>query len=66
MPAPTTNGTPMTATSAPQINGISNGDGAASSTASANDNIRRFAAPSRSLSPRAEHMLFNDKTRCFV
>jgi hypothetical protein len=34
--------------------------------ASANDNIRRFAAPSRPLSPRAEHTLFHDKTRCFV
>src|SRR6266536_2873668 len=33
---------------------------------SANDNIRRFAAPSRPLSPRAEHTLFHDKTRCFV
>lgn len=32
----------------------------------ANDNIRRFAAPSRPLSPRAEHTLFHDKTRCFV
>ena len=37
-----------------------------SSTPSANDNIRRFAAPSRPLSPRAEHTLFHDKTRCFV
>ena len=33
---------------------------------SANDNIRRFTAPSRPLSPRAEHTLFHDKTRCFV
>jgi hypothetical protein len=32
----------------------------------ANDNIRRFAAPSRPLSPRAEHALFHNKTRCFV
>jgi ATP citrate (pro-S)-lyase len=52
MPAATTNG----------ANGISSqGQGA-----SANDNIRRFAAPSRPLSPRAEHTLFHDKTRCFV
>ncbi|KAL8681611.1 MAG: hypothetical protein Q9186_002280 [Xanthomendoza sp. 1 TL-2023] len=33
---------------------------------SANDNIRRFGAPSRPLSPRAEHTLFHNKTRCFV
>ncbi|PFH56828.1 hypothetical protein XA68_15936 [Ophiocordyceps unilateralis] len=33
---------------------------------SANDNIQRFAAPSRPLSPLPAHALFNDKTRCFV
>ena len=33
---------------------------------SANDNIRRFAAPSRPLSPLPAHALFNNKTRCFV
>lgn len=33
---------------------------------SADDNIRRFAAPSRPLSPLPAHALFNDKTRCFV
>ncbi|KAK7920615.1 ATP-citrate synthase subunit 1 [Apiospora marii] len=33
---------------------------------SANDNITRFAAPSRPLSPLPSHALFNDKTRCFV
>jgi ATP citrate (pro-S)-lyase len=33
---------------------------------SANDNIRRFAAPSRPMSPLPAHALFNDKTRCFV
>ncbi|KAI9794347.1 MAG: citrate synthase [Peltula sp. TS41687] len=33
---------------------------------SANDNIRRFETPSRTLSPRSEHTLFNNKTRCFV
>ncbi|KAL8693608.1 MAG: hypothetical protein Q9218_001608 [Villophora microphyllina] len=37
-----------------------------SPSTSANDNIRRFGAPSRPLSPRAEHTLFHDKTRCFV
>lgn len=31
-----------------------------------NDRIQRFSAPSRSLSPRPEHTLFHDKTRCFV
>ena len=31
-----------------------------------NDNIRRFTAPSRPLSPPAEHTLFHNKTRCFV
>ncbi len=33
---------------------------------SANDNIARFAAPSRPLSPLPAHALFNNKTRCFV
>ncbi|KAH6860924.1 hypothetical protein J4E91_007380 [Alternaria rosae] len=33
---------------------------------SANDNIRRFAAPSRPMSPPASHTLFHPKTRCFV
>ncbi|KFH48744.1 ATP-citrate synthase subunit-like protein [Hapsidospora chrysogenum ATCC 11550] len=33
---------------------------------SANDNIQRFAAPSRPLSPLPSHALFNDKTRCLV
>ncbi|KAK3488269.1 citrate synthase-like protein [Neurospora crassa] len=33
---------------------------------SANDNIRRFTAPSRPLSPLPAHALFNEKTRCFV
>ncbi|KAH0607046.1 uncharacterized protein H6S33_003034 [Morchella sextelata] len=34
--------------------------------ASANDNIRRFTAPSRPRSPQAEHTLFHPKTRAFV
>jgi ATP citrate (pro-S)-lyase len=33
---------------------------------SANDNITRFAAPSRPLSPLPDHALFNEKTRCLV
>ncbi|KAI7310904.1 putative ATP-citrate synthase subunit, partial [Hortaea werneckii] len=35
-------------------------------TGSANDNIQRFTAPSRSMSPTPEHTLFHPKTRCFV
>ena len=47
------------------VNGTANGvDGTKSSTA--NDRIQRFTAPSRSLSPRPEHTLFHEKTRCFV
>ncbi|KAI9847105.1 MAG: citrate synthase [Sclerophora amabilis] len=38
----------------------------ASGGASANDNIRRFEAPSRPMSPPADYTLFHDKTRCFV
>ncbi|KAI1214478.1 citrate synthase [Annulohypoxylon truncatum] len=45
----------------------SNGvNGATSGGLSANDNITRFAAPSRPLSPLPAHALFNNKTRCFV
>ncbi|KAL2265732.1 hypothetical protein VTJ83DRAFT_6832 [Remersonia thermophila] len=33
---------------------------------SVNDNIRRFAAPSRPLSPLPAHALFSEKTRCLV
>ncbi|KAH0251609.1 citrate synthase, partial [Aureobasidium melanogenum] len=31
-----------------------------------NDNITRFSAPSRALSPTPSHTLFHPKTRCFV
>ncbi|KAF2401308.1 ATP-citrate synthase-like protein subunit 1 [Trichodelitschia bisporula] len=48
----------------PSVVPVPNGDGA--DMLSANDNIRRFAAPSRPLSPPAEHTLFHTKTRCFV
>ncbi|KAF8466158.1 citrate synthase-like protein [Kalaharituber pfeilii] len=34
--------------------------------ASANDNIRRFTAPSRPRSPPAQHTLFHPKTRAFI
>jgi hypothetical protein len=54
MPAAVPNGTP---------NGIAP---AVKAGLSANDNITRFSAPSRPLSPRAEHTLFHNKTRCFV
>lgn len=39
---------------------------ATSNSLSANDNIQRFTAASRPLSPRPEHALFTDKTRCLV
>ncbi|OAG42934.1 ATP-citrate synthase subunit 1 [Fonsecaea monophora] len=45
---------------------IPNGDNIDSETPfSANDNIRRFAPPSRGLSP-SQNALFHNKTRCFV
>jgi succinyl-CoA synthetase alpha subunit len=59
MPAATPNG------AAPASN-AAKGAPAPSAGLSANDNIRRFTAPSRPLSPRAAHTLFHDKTRCFV
>ena len=59
MPSATSNG------AAPAINGAT-GTSAPAAGLSANDNIRRFTAPSRPLSPRAAHTLFHDKTRCFV
>ncbi|PNY26109.1 ATP-citrate synthase subunit 1 [Tolypocladium capitatum] len=43
-----------------------NGANGAKGQLSANDNIQRFAAPSRPLSPLPAHALFKDKTRCFV
>jgi ATP citrate (pro-S)-lyase len=52
--------TPLAAT-----NGT-NGVNGKSSGLTANDNIRRFAAPSRPLSPLPSHALFSDKTRCLV
>ncbi|KAI4172087.1 MAG: hypothetical protein LQ343_003834 [Gyalolechia ehrenbergii] len=65
------NGAPPAAPTVP-MNKLVNGDAAKENApskpppSSANDNIRRFGAPSRPLSPRAEHTLFHDKTRCFV
>lgn len=50
MPSATSNGT----------------NGVVPSAGNANDNISRFGAPSRPLSPQAQHTLFHDKTRCFV
>lgn len=49
---------------APATNGSANGITA--SGARPNDNIARFTAPSRSLSPTPKHTLFHPKTRCFV
>ncbi|GAM85095.1 hypothetical protein ANO11243_030980 [Dothideomycetidae sp. 11243] len=62
MPAaiPTVN-TPNGGTSTPRTNGASTSGGL-----KANDNMVRFAAPSRPLSPFPEHLLFHPKTRCFV
>ena len=58
----------MPAAAASSANGANgaNGAGNPASALSANDNIRRFAAPSRPLSPLPSHALFNEKTRCFV
>jgi hypothetical protein len=47
--------------SAPNQAGTSTSEGL-----SANDNIRRFEAPSRALTPPPSHTLFHPKTRCFV
>jgi succinyl-CoA synthetase alpha subunit len=44
----------------PAVNGTTAGN------SGANDNITRFAAPSRTLSPGAVESLFHNKTRCFV
>ncbi|MCJ1288184.1 citrate synthase [Xylographa opegraphella] len=66
MPSATavTNGAPNASTSMPNSNGSNGVNGLGG--ASANDNIRRFAAPSRPLSPHADYQLFHNKTRCFV
>lgn len=40
-------------------NGTTNGG-------AADDNIKRFAPPSRNMSPTPSHTLFHPKTRCFV
>ncbi|KAF4554779.1 Citrate synthase-like protein [Elsinoe fawcettii] len=56
----------------PAVGGTPNG--ASTSTSQTNganglkaeDNLVRFSAPSRNMSPRPEHMLFHPKTRCFV
>ncbi|KAI9747883.1 MAG: citrate synthase [Lichina confinis] len=43
-----------------------NGVSTANANVSANDNIRRFEPPTRPVSPRSEHTLFHQSTRCFV
>ncbi|KAI1802747.1 citrate synthase [Daldinia bambusicola] len=50
----------MSSVAANGVNGTTSGG------LSANDNITRFTAPSRPLSPLPPHALFNNKTRCFV
>jgi len=54
----------MPNSTAPEIR-LPNGAPGDDETYSANDNIRRFEAPSRGLSP-AQQALFHPKTRCFV
>lgn len=60
-PSPLTNGAPQVTVN------TANGTSTPSSdvAVSANDNITRFAAPSRTLSP-LQHTLFHNKSRCFV
>lgn len=64
MAVPTTGNTPNGTTSV-HANGV-NGTNGETAGLSANDNIRRFVAPSRPLSPPKEYQLFHPKTRCFV
>ncbi|KAK4544393.1 hypothetical protein LTR36_004284 [Oleoguttula mirabilis] len=52
--------------SAPTSNGTSGLNGSTKGGLSANDNIKRFAAPSRPMSPHPGQALFHPKTRCFV
>ncbi|GAB7362244.1 hypothetical protein MBLNU230_g2269t1 [Neophaeotheca triangularis] len=47
-------------------NGSTPGVGPSTDSGSANDNIKRFVAPSRSMSPTPAHTLYHPKTRCFV
>jgi hypothetical protein len=58
-PHPPTSSNPHTATMAPAA--VPNGE-----ASSANDNITRFAPPSRAFTPQPDHKLFHPKTRCFV
>ncbi|KAB5582573.1 putative ATP-citrate synthase subunit 1 [Coniochaeta sp. 2T2.1] len=55
--------TPLSTTANGTTNGV---NGTSGGGLAANDNIRRFAAPSRPLSPLPSHALFSDKTRCLV
>lgn len=53
--------------SAAPVNGsVPNQAGTSNEGLSANDNIRRFEAPSRAMTPPPSHTLFHPKTRCFV
>ncbi|KAB5585995.1 putative ATP-citrate synthase subunit 1 [Coniochaeta sp. 2T2.1] len=55
--------TPLSTTANGTTNAV---NGTSGGGLAANDNIRRFAAPSRPLSPLPSHALFSDKTRCLV
>jgi hypothetical protein len=56
-------GSPKMPSATPAVNGSANG--LAPNPNNPNENIKRFEAPSRSLSP-LQHALFHNKTRCFV
>ena len=56
-------GSPKMTAAAPVVNGTSNG--VATNPNNPNEHIKRFGAPSRTLSP-LQHALFHNKTRCFV
>lgn len=45
---------------------LTNGEGDKQQGLNANDNIKRFTAPSRTRSPTSEDALFHPKTRAFV
>jgi len=58
-PAPVPNGTTNGTNGTNGVNGVNGG-------LTADDNIKRFLAPSRPLSPHPDYALFHPKTRCFV
>jgi hypothetical protein len=54
------------ASAAPVDGATPNGSTSNATNRNANDNITRFVAPSRPMSPPAAYNLFHPKTRCFV